>query len=199
MSSNDNISKPFESVPKLSGKENYVVWKQRLTLALLLTRSNSFIDPNTEAPADSSLDTWTDRDNQVARAILSTTSESILSAHIDHLNDFIAELPRSRVIFKALEKLHGTSGLQYSFALGGKFLDSRCGDQEDVEAWAQYRELKLIKFDLDALCINVLLNGLPDRFGSFVDSSWTGEKNPSIEDIKVSILRCVLYWTQEVW
>jgi hypothetical protein len=28
MSSNDNISKPFESVPKLSGKENYVTWKQ---------------------------------------------------------------------------------------------------------------------------------------------------------------------------
>ena len=52
MSSNDNISKPFESVPKLSGKENYVVWKQRLTLALILTRSNSFIDPNTKVPAD---------------------------------------------------------------------------------------------------------------------------------------------------
>jgi hypothetical protein len=69
-----------------------VVWKQRLTLALLLTRSKSFIDPITEAPADSSLDTWTDRDNQVAAAILSTTSESILSAHIDHLNDSTAEL-----------------------------------------------------------------------------------------------------------
>lgn len=149
MSSNDNISKPFESVPKLSGKENYVVWKQRLTLALLLTRSNSFIDPNTEAPADSSIDTWIDRDNQVAAAILSTTSESILSAHIDHLNDSTAELPRSRVIFKALEKLYGTSGPQYLFALGRKFLESRCGDQEDVEAWvnqvqAQYRELKLL-------------------------------------------------------
>jgi hypothetical protein len=63
-----------------------------------------------------------------------------------------------------------------------------------VEAWvnqvqAQYRELKLLKFDLDALCINVLLNGLPDRFGSFVGSIWTAEKNPSIEDIKISILR----------
>jgi hypothetical protein len=66
---------------------NYVTWKQRLTLALLLTRSNSFIDPNTKVPADSSLDTWTDRDNQVVAAILSTTSESIFSAHIDHLND----------------------------------------------------------------------------------------------------------------
>ena len=194
MSSNDNISKPFESVPKLSGKENYVTWKQRLTLALILTRSNSFIDPNTKVPADDSLGTWTDRDSQIAAAILSTTSESILSAHIEHLNDATTELPRSRVIFKALEKLYGTSGPQYSFALGRKFLESRCADQEDVEAWvnqvqAQYRELKLLKFDLDALCINVLLNGLPDRFGSFVDSIWTAEKNPSIEDIKISILR----------
>jgi hypothetical protein len=135
MSSNDNISKPFESVPKLSGKENYVTWKQRLTLALILTRSNSFIDPNTKVPADDSLGTWTDRDSQIAAAILSTTSESILSAHIDHLNDSTTELPRSRVLFKALEKLYGTSGPQYSFALGRKFLESRCADQEDVEAW----------------------------------------------------------------
>jgi hypothetical protein len=34
-----------------------------------------------------------------------------------------------------------------------------------------------------------LLNCLPDRFGSFVDSIWTAEKDPSIEDIKISILR----------
>ncbi|GFZ44308.1 hypothetical protein JCM24511_02030 [Saitozyma sp. JCM 24511] len=187
MASNDNISKPFESVPKLSGKENYVTWKQRLTLALILTRSNSFI--STPTPS-----TWTDRDSQIAAAILSTTSESILSAHIDYLNESTTELPRSCVIFKALEKLYGTSGPQYSFALGRKFLESRCVDQEDVEAWvnqvqAQYRELKLLKLDLDALCINVLLNGLPDRFGSFVDSIWTAEKYPSIEDIKISILR----------
>ncbi|GFZ52314.1 hypothetical protein JCM24511_10087 [Saitozyma sp. JCM 24511] len=178
MSSNDNISEAFDSIPKLSGKENYVTWKQRLTLALILTRSNSYIDPNTK----------------VAAAILSTTSGSILSAHIDHLNDSTTELPQSPVNFKALEKLYGTSGPQYSFALGRKFLESRCADQDDVEAWvnqvqAQYRELKLLKFDLDALCINVLLNGLPDRFGSFVDSIWTAEKNPSVEDTKISILR----------
>jgi hypothetical protein len=36
-----------------------VVWKQRLSLALLLTGSNSFIDPNTKVPPDSSIDTWT--------------------------------------------------------------------------------------------------------------------------------------------
>ena len=107
MSSNDNISKPFESVPKLSGKENYVTWKQRLTLALILTRSNSFIDPTTTVPADDSLGTWTDRDSQIAAAILSTTSESILSAHIDHLNDSTAERPRSRVIFKADSRMVG--------------------------------------------------------------------------------------------
>ncbi len=34
---------------------------------------------------------------------------------------------------------------------------------------AQYREFKLLTFDLDALCANVLLNGLPKQFATFVD------------------------------
>jgi hypothetical protein len=63
-----------------------------------------------------------------------------------------------------------------------------------VEVWAnqvqaQCRELKLLSFDLDSLCINVLLNGLPDRFASFVDSICKAEENPSIEDIKIEVLR----------
>jgi hypothetical protein len=63
-----------------------------------------------------------------------------------------------------------------------------------VEAWvnqvqALYRVRKLLSFDLDSLCINVLLNGLPDRFASFVDSICKAEENPSIEDIKIEIIR----------
>jgi hypothetical protein len=55
------------------------------------------------------------------------------------------------------------------------FTERKCGEGEDVEAWvnqvqAQYRELKLLSSDLETLCINVILNGLPDRFASFVDS-----------------------------
>jgi hypothetical protein len=61
------------------------------------------------------------------------------------------------MVFNSLEKLYGTSGPQYSFALGRKFIGKRCGDEEDVEGWvnqvqAQYRELKHLSFDLDALC-----------------------------------------------
>jgi hypothetical protein len=74
------------------------------------------------------------------------------------------------------------------------FTERKCGEGEDVEAWvnqvqAQYRELKLLSSDLETLCINVLLNGLPDRFASFVDSIWKAEENPSIEGIKIEILR----------
>jgi hypothetical protein len=53
-----------------------------------------------------------------------------------------------------------------------------------VEAWvnhvqAQNRDLKLLSLDLDSLCINVLLNRLPNRFASFVDSIWNDMENPS--------------------
>jgi hypothetical protein len=142
------------------------------------------IDPKTKPPEGTSLEAWTERDHQVAAAILSTTSESILSAHIDLLSDVKTEAPRSRTIYDSLLKQYGTSGPQYSFALGRKFIESKCGEGEDVEAWvnqvqAQYRDLKLLSFDLDSLCINVLLNRLPNRFASFVDSIWKDEENPS--------------------
>ncbi|GFZ52390.1 hypothetical protein JCM24511_10163 [Saitozyma sp. JCM 24511] len=171
-----------------------MVWKQRLTLALLLTRSNSYIDPKTKPPQGTLLEAWAERDNQVAAAILSTTSESILSAHIDLLSDTKREAPRSRTIYESLVKQYGSSGPQYVFGFGRTFIESKCAEGEDVEVCvyhvqALYRELKLLSFDLDSLCINVLLNGLPDRFASFVDSIWKAEENPSIEDIKIEILR----------
>lgn len=57
-------------------------------------------------------------------------------------------------------RLYLGTGAQYSIALGRKFNDRRCKEGENVEAWvngeqAQYRELKLLSFDLDALCVNV--------------------------------------------
>ncbi|RSH80693.1 hypothetical protein EHS25_007171 [Saitozyma podzolica] len=61
------------------------------------------------------------------------------------------------------------------FALGRRFIENRVHGEDSVGNWvdqvkAQHRELKSLKFDLDALCVNVLLNGLPDRFSSFVDN-----------------------------
>jgi len=50
MSSGDSISKSFGDVPKLLGKENYVRWRQRITLALSLTRSSSFVLPSATFP-----------------------------------------------------------------------------------------------------------------------------------------------------
>lgn len=44
----------------------FVVWKQRLTLALLLTRSNPYMDPKKKPFEGTSLEAWTERDNQVA-------------------------------------------------------------------------------------------------------------------------------------
>ena len=54
---------------------------------------------------------------------------------------------------------------------------------------AQYCELKLLLFNLDAVCVNVMLNGLPKQFMSFVVGVWTANKNPSIDDVGIAVLR----------
>jgi hypothetical protein len=104
MSSNDNIARSFDAIPKLSGKEYFVMWKQMLNVTLLLTRSNSYLDPKTKPPKATPLEAWTERDNQAAVAILSTISESILSAYIYLLSDAKTEAPRSRTIYDSLVK-----------------------------------------------------------------------------------------------
>jgi hypothetical protein len=57
------------------------------------------------------------------------------------------------------------------------------------EVRAQHRELKSLSFDLDALCVNVLLNGLPDRLFSYVDNVWTNSETSTIDSVSDSILR----------
>ena len=48
----DNLAASFDTVPKLSAKESYVVWNQRITLAFALTRSSHLMTerPTTPAP-----------------------------------------------------------------------------------------------------------------------------------------------------
>jgi len=41
------------------------------------------------------------------------------------------------------------------------------------EVRAQYHELKLLSFDLDALCVNVMLNGLPEATLELLDRGRT--------------------------
>jgi len=50
MSHSDNITKSFDTVPKLVGKENFVIWRQRITLALSLTRTTSWVVPDAQIP-----------------------------------------------------------------------------------------------------------------------------------------------------
>lgn len=216
MSHSDNITKSFDTVPKLVGKENFVIWRQRITLALSLTRTTSWVVPDAQIPHVFALppiidpattatppaltltpeqlqanNAWHERDHQVAAGILSACEESILAGHI-HLLDLPTR--RAATIYYELSALYGNTGAQYAFAIGRKFVDSRCEDAGDVEGWvntvlAQHRELKLVRFDLDALCVNVLLNGLPERFSSYVDQVWTANANPTIEEIRIAILR----------
>jgi len=134
---------------------------------------------------------WIDRDHRIAAAILSTTDESI--PHCSYPPPRCRSRSCSGGLLE-LVRVYSNTGAQYSFALGRKFIDNKCKDGEDVEAWvnevqAQYRELKLLSFDLDALCVNVMLNGLPERFASFLDGVWTSSENPSIEDVRVAALR----------
>ncbi|RXK34623.1 hypothetical protein M231_08121 [Tremella mesenterica] len=215
MSSND-LSKSFDTVPKLTGKENYLVWHQRLTVVLFMTQTRSFVLSTTIAPTATTttsstgssllLEAWNKRDGQVAAAILHSTSEDILSAHLHLLSPLDPPLTnqpvsttifpayRAQTIYDSLKKTYGTNGVQYSFALAKKFVDNRCSEDEDVEEWvnkvlAQYRDLKVLSYDLNQLCGNVLLNGLPDRFSSFIDGIWKEDDTPSVENIKIKILR----------
>lgn len=189
----DAIAKAFGSVPKLTGKENFVVWKQRITLALSLCRATSFTLATSTPPAsdEKAKSDWHERDHQIAAGLLTTTDEAILTAHI-HLLDQSER--RTYQIFSELTRVYGTSGAQYTSALGCKFVQSKCAPDEDVEAWvnnvlALYRELKVLSFDLDLLCVNVLLNGIPERFSAYIDQVWAASESPSIEDVRVAILR----------
>ncbi|RSH95789.1 hypothetical protein EHS25_000881 [Saitozyma podzolica] len=101
---------------------------------------------------------------------------------------------RAFTVYHALKKTYGTSNAQYTFALGRRFIENRVHGVDSVGNWvnevkAQHRELKSLSFDLDALCVNVLLNGLPDRFSSYVDNVWTNSETPTIDSVSDSILR----------
>ena len=111
-------------------------WSQRITLALSLTRSSSFVVPSATFPypVDSSIiplpvdqaranADWIDRDHQIAAAILSTTDESILTAHIHLLG---VNTGRAQAVYLELVRVYGNTGAQYSFALGRKFIDNKC-------------------------------------------------------------------------
>ncbi|GFZ44372.1 hypothetical protein JCM24511_02094 [Saitozyma sp. JCM 24511] len=159
--SEHQLVKTFGDIPKLTGKENFVEWDQRLKLSLLIVKGSQFIEPNASPPSDGSQSAaWLERDEK----------------------DSAPHIGRASAVYHALKKTYGTSNAQYMFALGRRFIENRVHGEDSVGNWvnqvkAQHRELKSLKFDLDALCVNVLLNGLPDRFSSYVDNVWTNVDN----------------------
>jgi hypothetical protein len=201
--SDSNVSKVFNDMPKLVGKENFVEWDQRLKLSFLIIKGSNFIEPNASPPSDTRA-AWTERDGQIAGLILQSSATPILSAHlhlvIPSLNispsterDQPPHTGRASAVYHALKKTYGTSNAQYTFALGRRFIENKAGEGS-VSEWvnqvkAQHRELQSLHFNLDALCVNVLLNGLPDRFSSYVDNVWTFSETPTIESVSDSILR----------
>lgn len=109
----------FEAVPKLSGKEDFVAWRQRLTLALSLNRCSQFIAADATVPYQGkplsaeqlkANSDWDDRDQQVAAGILPTCEESILAAtiHLLEVGDC-----KALAVYQALGEKQGTSGAQY--------------------------------------------------------------------------------------
>ncbi|RSH89860.1 hypothetical protein EHS25_001846 [Saitozyma podzolica] len=193
--SDNNLGKIFTDIPKLTGK-----------------RTSQFIEPNA-SPSEGSQSAWRKRDGQLAGLILQSTATPILSAHL-HLvipsleisspsaeKDSPPHIGRASTVYHALKKTYGTSNGQYTFALGRRFIDNRVHGDDSVGNWvnevkAQHRGLKSLSFDLDALCVNVLLNGLPDRFSSYVDNVWTNSETPTIDSVSDSYSshRC---WSSE--
>jgi hypothetical protein len=203
--SDNNLAKIFSDIPKLTGKENFVEWDQRLKLSLLIVKGSQFIEPNA-SPPERSQSAWFERDGQLAGLILQSTSMPILSAHL-HLVIPSADISpsssnnketpphtgKASSVYSALKKTYGTSNAQYTFALGRRFIENKAGEGS-VSEWvnqlkAQHRELKSLQFNLDALGVNVLLNGLPERFSSYVDNVWTSSETPTIDSVCDSILR----------
>lgn len=122
----DNLAKSFDSIPKLQGKENFQIWEQRLSLALSITRTKSYTK---DAPVHMTLE-WIERDAQVAACLLLTSNEDIITANIGLLS---SSPPVTKTVYDTLVRLHGTGGAQYPFALGRRFMENKCGENEDVE------------------------------------------------------------------
>lgn len=187
--SHETLAKSFDSIPKLLGKENFTVWNQRVSLALSITRTK----PYTTAKADDSVvktEVWIERDAQVAAALLLSTNEDIITANIGFLT---SSPPVTKQVYDTLVRLYGADGAQYSFALGRRFMDNKCGENEDVERWlndvhAQYCELFALEFSLKEVYVNVLLAGLPERFTSYINQVFVATASPSPEDVRISIL-----------
>ena len=177
---------------RLKGKMNWVQWDIRIKMSLGMSACKELLK-GVPAQKDKSRWTWKKVDEQVANFLLQTCDFDIASAFYHLIDDDLAA-PFTHNVYTALKRAYGSTDAQYQFALGRKFIDNRCSEMGDVNAWvneirAQYRELSTLKFDLSALCINVILNGLPSRLDAFADSVFATEETPTIDSICERLLR----------
>lgn len=196
-----DYSRHFTRVPQLTNKRDCLAWKQRLYLALGACKRANFIRvgaaplPLSSSPSltESALhNAWIEDDLQIASLILQTCDEPILRAHMPILDDPTVT-SKSLTIYTRLLAKYGADNIQYKHALARTQITSKCKEDGDVGEWvngviARAEELKGMSFDLDALTQNVLLNGLPRRFDSHVESVWTTPIIPSSEDLIANIL-----------
>lgn len=194
--SKDFILRSFADIPKLVGKSNWVEWEMRVRVALGKAGLRAYLAEAIPTKDEEQLDQKVDL--QLSNWILDATDFTILSAHYHLIDDTVPSLdPKSRLsytVFSTLRSTYGTSNAQYAFSLARRFVENRCDDNTDINAWvnevrAQYRELVTIKYNLEALCVNVLLQGLPDRFNAFVDNVWSSTNAPTIDNVSDAILR----------
>nr|XP_031859283.1 uncharacterized protein CI109_005312 [Kwoniella shandongensis]KAA5526355.1 hypothetical protein CI109_005312 [Kwoniella shandongensis] len=202
------LQKSLDKVPILTGPDDFKEWDRQLERALVMCRAEGFISNTASLPHPATVTSsaglpllteleqqanieWNIRDKLVANGISGTLGRTI-SANFDRY----LKLPmcRSKAIYAAIVEKHGAAGVQYTFSVARRFLARQCGEGEDVrtflrDAQSDYLELDNLSFDLKALHLNIILNGLPTRFNSFKDSIWKATYTPAIDDIEQSIIR----------
>lgn len=196
-----SLHRSFAEIPKLKGKTNWVEWEIRIQVALGKAGLKAFLRDQEPVKAggvsEEEKAVWNDQDVMLANCILDTTDFAIRSAHYHLLEASSGQDGLSRLalaVFNALKATYGTSNAQYAFSLARRFIDSHCGEEDDVNLWinevlAQFRELATMQYSLDSLCVNVLLHGLPERFNGFTDTVWSSATTPTVESVSDAILR----------
>lgn len=189
----DAFDYAFESVPKLVGRSNFTTWKNKLLLALAMSRALSYTNSSASSVSPRFIDdiTWRRNDKRIAARILTTCQTSIGQ---EHFHIFKESGPgRARAVFQALDRSYGFMAGRSILSLGMEFMYSKCEDNGDVDAWmdkldAQQQALKDANFTVEDMAVIVILRGLPSRFSHYVDHVlMTNDKVPKLDEVRRAI------------
>ena len=133
----EKITRVFSSVPKLQGKENWVEWDMRIKVVLGIVGLRSLLIGRPAFTTEVARKSWEEQDVQVANSIIDCTDFSILSAYFYLLDDSPSSpsatnkddepapphlIARTKTLYEELRKAYGSSNVQYTFALGRRFI-----------------------------------------------------------------------------